>query len=150
MVSDAREDVFEPGERIDSGALTGCHEAPQHRASLAAFVTATAPRCPDENKLFTRSQRYQSASARPCRAVRFGCGRISGGSVWPSKSLPEGRLQPKLAALQDAILRQATRGWSAWLGPPRCLDGGDVDLPHRHHRLEGSLCLSAASRERIG
>src|SRR5580698_10375471 len=28
---------------------------------------------------------------------------------------------------------------------PRCLDGGDVDILHRHHRLEGTLCLTAAS-----
>jgi hypothetical protein len=27
--------------------------------------------------------------------------------------------------------------------PPRCLDGGDVDLLHRHHRLEGTLCFTA-------
>jgi hypothetical protein len=33
---------------------------------------------------------------------------------------------------------------------PHCLDGGDVDLPHRHHRLEGMLCLAATSRKRIG
>jgi hypothetical protein len=33
---------------------------------------------------------------------------------------------------------------------PRCLDGGDVDLPHRHHGREGTLCLSATSRKRIG
>ena len=33
---------------------------------------------------------------------------------------------------------------------PRCLDGGDVDLLHRHHRLEGTLCLIATSRKRIG
>jgi hypothetical protein len=33
---------------------------------------------------------------------------------------------------------------------PRCLDGGDVDFLHRHHRLEGTLCLTATSRERIG
>src|SRR5205823_878135 len=34
--------------------------------------------------------------------------------------------------------------------PSRCLDGGDVDLLHRHHRLEGTLCLTAASRKRVG
>jgi hypothetical protein len=34
--------------------------------------------------------------------------------------------------------------------PPRCLDGGDVDLLHRHHRLEGTLCLTATSRKRLG
>ena len=33
---------------------------------------------------------------------------------------------------------------------PRCLDGGDVDLLHRHHRLEGTLGLIATSRKRIG
>jgi len=34
--------------------------------------------------------------------------------------------------------------------PPRRLDGRDVDLLHRHHRLEGTLCLTATSRERPG
>src|SRR5947209_1991672 len=33
--------------------------------------------------------------------------------------------------------------------PPRCLDGGDVDLLHRHHRREGTLCLTAASGKRV-
>jgi|SRR5208283_241769 len=28
----------------------------------------------------------------------------------------------------------------------RGLDGGNVDLLHRHHRLEGTLCLTATSR----
>src|SRR5208283_2228730 len=32
----------------------------------------------------------------------------------------------------------------------RCLDGGDVNLLHRHHRLEGALCLTTTSRKRIG
>src|SRR5205823_8481214 len=35
-------------------------------------------------------------------------------------------------------------------GPPRGFDGGDVDLLHRHHRLEGTLCLAAASCKRLG
>jgi ABC-type lipoprotein release transport system permease subunit len=34
--------------------------------------------------------------------------------------------------------------------PPRCLDGGDVDFLHRHHRLEGTLGLGTASRKRVG
>ncbi len=34
--------------------------------------------------------------------------------------------------------------------PPRGLDGGDVDLLHRHHRFEGTLCLTATSRKRLG
>jgi hypothetical protein len=33
---------------------------------------------------------------------------------------------------------------------PRYLDGGNVDLLHRHHRDEGTLCLAATSRKRIG
>src|SRR5688572_22378389 len=34
--------------------------------------------------------------------------------------------------------------------PPRRLDGGDVDLLHRHHRLEGTRCLTSTSRKRLG
>src|SRR5207248_10077061 len=34
--------------------------------------------------------------------------------------------------------------------PPGCLDGGNVDFLHRHHRVEGTLCLIATSRERVG
>jgi hypothetical protein len=33
---------------------------------------------------------------------------------------------------------------------PRCLDGGDVDLLHRHHCRESALCFTATSRKRIG
>jgi hypothetical protein len=33
---------------------------------------------------------------------------------------------------------------------PRCLDGGDIDLLHRHHGLKGTLGLSATNRKRIG
>src|SRR5438105_15448815 len=32
----------------------------------------------------------------------------------------------------------------------RRLDGGNVDLLHRHHRLERTSCLSATGRRRIG
>src|SRR6187431_517693 len=32
----------------------------------------------------------------------------------------------------------------------RRFDGGDVDLLHRHHRVEGTLRLSAARRQRVG
>lgn len=34
--------------------------------------------------------------------------------------------------------------------PPRSLDLGDVDLLHRHHRLERAPRLVAAGRERVG
>src|SRR5258706_3041149 len=33
---------------------------------------------------------------------------------------------------------------------PRCLDDGDVELLHRHHRMEATLCTSAPSRKPIG
>jgi hypothetical protein len=33
---------------------------------------------------------------------------------------------------------------------PRCLNRGDVDLLHRHHRLEGTLGLTSTRRKRIG
>jgi len=36
------------------------------------------------------------------------------------------------------------------LAAPGCLDGGNVDLLHCHHGLECALCLTAASRQRIG
>lgn len=33
---------------------------------------------------------------------------------------------------------------------PRCLNRGDIDLPHRHHCLESTLGLTATSAKRIG
>jgi hypothetical protein len=33
---------------------------------------------------------------------------------------------------------------------PGRFDGGNVDLPHRRHGLEGALCLAATRRKRIG
>src|SRR5262249_10524026 len=33
---------------------------------------------------------------------------------------------------------------------PGCLDGGDVDFLHRHHRLEGTLALPATSSKCLG
>src|SRR4051812_14105293 len=35
-------------------------------------------------------------------------------------------------------------------GSPRCLDAGDIDLLHRHHRLKGALCLTTTGRKRTG
>src|SRR4249920_2282618 len=53
-----------------------------------------------------------------------------------------------LASVEDA--RQVPRPVVFTSAPPRGLDGGDVDLLHRHHRLEGTLGLTATSRKRIG
>src|SRR5215211_279679 len=44
----------------------------------------------------------------------------------------------------------STYGCIAQSAPPRCLDRGDVDLLHRHHRLERTLCLVATRRKRVG
>jgi len=40
MIGDTRENVFEPGEWIDSDVQTRSHETPQHRRSRAAFIAA--------------------------------------------------------------------------------------------------------------
>ena len=40
MGGDAREDVFKPGERIDSDPLAGGHETPEHGSGLATLVAA--------------------------------------------------------------------------------------------------------------
>src|SRR5579871_2192599 len=37
---DARENVFEPGERIDARSLAGSYEAPQHGRCPATFVAS--------------------------------------------------------------------------------------------------------------
>ena len=41
-------------------------------------------------------------------------------------------------------------GYQGQSASPRCLDGGDVDFLHRHHCLEGTFCLGATSRKRLG
>jgi hypothetical protein len=49
----------------------------------------------------------------------------------------------------DVLINRARRA-RALSGLPRRLDGGDVDLLHRHHRREGTLRLTATSRKRVG
>src|SRR5579884_1653430 len=39
---------------------------------------------------------------------------------------------------------------AAFSAPPRSVDGGHVDLSHRHHRGEGAARLVAAGGERLG
>ena len=86
-------------------------------------------------------------------------GVLRAGSVYKSKltvinAKPElGRTSTKtsgptscLCVIQDEYERVGV----VTSASPRCLDGGDVDLLHRHHRLEGTLCLTATSRKRIG
>jgi len=40
MDGDAGENILEPEKGINSSALAGGHEAPQHRGGLAAFIAA--------------------------------------------------------------------------------------------------------------
>src|ERR1035441_1038041 len=42
MVRDARENVLEPGERIDADSLTGSHKAPQDRNRIVALFALAA------------------------------------------------------------------------------------------------------------
>ena len=55
-------------------------------------------------------------------------------------------VKPRAVSKHKSLLEPAV----STSAPPRCLDGGDVDLLHRHHRLEGTLCLTATSRKRVG
>ena len=67
------------------------------------------------------------------------------GSNWTLRPRME-PADPRLRVIQD----ESGRVGVFTSASPRCLDGGDVDLLHRHHRLEGTLCLTATSRKRIG
>src|SRR5437870_3419670 len=48
------------------------------------------------------------------------------------------------------IQRESARPRRPSSAASRSLYGGDVDLLHRHHRLEGALGLSATGRQRVG
>src|SRR5687767_13803726 len=55
-----------------------------------------------------------------------------------------------VARLAQKVYRYGLPRGDALSAPPRCLDGGNVDFLHRHHRFEGTPCLIAAGRERVG
>ena len=63
-------------------------------------------------------------------------------------------LRPRTGIGQILLLRviqdYQARAGLFWSASPCCLDGGNVDLLHGHHRLESTLGLTATSRERIG
>jgi hypothetical protein len=67
-------------------------------------------------------------------------------SIRKASTVPPGDSRPRLAMLISLLSPHP----SLLSRPPRCLDGGDVDLPHGHHCLEGTLCLAATSRKRVG
>ena len=71
---------------------------------------------------------------------------------------PMNSIRGRLVAAQSSVLVEASiiparcsrRTPDEASASPRCLDGGDVDLLHGHHRLEGALGLSATGGKRIG
>ena len=87
-------------------------------------------------------------------------------SVGPSALLMVSNLQGPADAFDTRGVAQRRAGseqnspsgaWQLWFEfgvftstSSRRLDGGDVDLLHRHHRREGTLGLTATSRQRIG
>src|SRR5262249_38804619 len=83
--------------------------------------------------------------AHPQGLIANSACRIAGirGRVTPSNDVVHlDRLQEDLPSLGSGA-----RGGDP---APRRLDGGNVDLPHRHHRLERALRLVAAGRKRVG
>src|SRR5436309_4101588 len=103
------------------------------------------------------SRRWRPSCARRTRAGwswrRWR--RAARGEAWRRVRARADRLGPGQAAAAPSIPSLPCNDvWpalsSSASAPPRCLDDGDVDLLHRHHRLEDSLRLPATSRERIG
>ena len=69
--------------------------------------------------------------------------------------LPIGAAARRLRGFKRLRVVDPRRRWTSpdvniLSAPPRCLDGGNVDFLHRHHRFEGTPCLIATSRERVG
>jgi len=60
----------------------------------------------------------------------------------------DGKWQIGCRAGQQGRLQVAITRGNPTSSPPRCLDLGEHHLFHRHHRLEGALCLGATSRKR--
>ena len=82
----------------------------------------------------TRSTRF----ATPARAVRRQTRR------------PDQKQDSSSPSMVESCFRWERQVAVSTSAPPRCLDGGDVDLPHCHHRLESTLCLTATGRKRVG
>ncbi len=73
----------------------------------------------------------------------------------PTTALSKWRAESEVFSSPCTDILVGYRRGRAFSGParspsPRCFDGGDVDLPHRHHRREGTLRLRAASRHVFG
>lgn len=70
---------------------------------------------------------------------------------WQSISSEEflGRIAGLSTAFVELGVRFGGRVGMSTSASPRCLDGGHIDLLHRHHRLKGTLCLAASGCKRI-
>src|SRR5687767_11249367 len=74
-------------------------------------------------------------------------------SCWPSAG-------GSATAFLNRVVPRPTPPWTEgdvrpavcrlWSAAPRCLDLGDVDLLHVHHRIERALCLITAGCHRLG
>src|SRR5688500_9170108 len=110
---------------------------PPHPPGLATMRMAARP-----SSVLQRNARRTRpyCSARPAGAVQVGniTARVAGASI---------RAKSKCEPTRRRVGASPVVSTSA---PPRGLDGGDVDLLHRHHRLEGTLCLTATGGKRIG
>ena len=91
------------------------------------------------------------------RRIEWGCSSLKDGKrrpcCWPFQDEQTGHCDGTPESASVRLARDP--GLISTVGvftsaSPRGLDRGDVDLLHRHHRLEGTLCLAATSRKRIG
>jgi len=105
-------------------------------------------RAPDSRRA-SRSRRRgvddrgrQSGRSVPCDAEVDVARRITDDQSDGRRRAPGAGVDSRAAQMAQPVVSASA--------PPRCLDGGDVDLLHRHHRLEGTLCLTATSRKRLG
>ena len=104
----------------------GKHAPPAHWPSSPCSASSRAP----QPSVATRARSAATTSAGASARSRNTCQRMAG---------------------SESSSQSSTAGSGAFTSAsPRCLDGGDVDLLHRHHRLEGTLCLVATRRQRIG
>ena len=93
------------------------------------------------NACFRKSPRRRSRKWSGRRAAQLAEGR-----PWTTTSEQRARSARRSRARPSIRITRTAAPASA---PPRCLDGGDVDLLHRHHRLERALRLGAAGRKGI-
>src|SRR6266508_5969887 len=101
------------------------------RPPLASVLSTSRASVPCRMSFFDRA----TIAIPPCRASYVKRAGACGRRVLQNVVDPEMRPQVPLVSTS---------------APPRCLDGGDIDLLHRHHRLEGTLCLTATSGKRLG